>query len=75
MALSRTFLPDVTIDILLKIKENFGEFIRAFAYVTLVAGICEISVILSPISLVLIPVTGVVLSLIFFRDKQEVEFV
>jgi len=60
---------------LLKIKETFSEYVRVFAYITIIAGICEVSVIFSPLSLVLIPVTAVVLALIFFRDKHEVEFV
>lgn len=60
---------------LLKIKETFSEYIRAFAYVTMAAGICEVSVIFSPVSLILIPVSAGILALIFFRDRQEVEFV
>jgi uncharacterized membrane protein len=51
------------------------ESIRAFAYVTMVAGICEVTVLLSLFSLILIPVSAVVLALIFFTDRQEVEFV
>jgi len=60
---------------LFKIKENLGEYVRVFAYITIVAGICEVSVIFSPLSLLLIPVNGVVLALIFFKDKFTVEFV
>jgi len=60
---------------LLKDKENFGEYIRGFGYVTMAAGICEVTVLLSLLSLVLIPVSSIILALIFFRDKQEVEFV
>ncbi|MCB2230794.1 hypothetical protein KQH82_08775 [bacterium] len=59
---------------LLKEKEIFSEFIRGFAYVTLVAGILEVSVFLSPLSLILVPVGAIILALIFLRDKQ-VEFV
>lgn len=60
---------------LLKIKENFGEYVRAFAYISLVAGICEVTVFLAPLSLILIPVSAIVLALIFFRDTQAVEYV
>ena len=60
---------------LLKVKENFSEYIRGFAYVTMVAGICEVTVLLTPLALILIPVAAVILALIFFRDQQEVEFV
>lgn len=60
---------------LLRIKENFGEYIRAFAYITMAAGICEVTVLLSPMALVMVPVSAIVLALIFFRDQQEVEFV
>lgn len=60
---------------LLRVKENFSEYIRGFAYVTMAAGICEVTVFLSPLSLVLIPISAIVLALIFFRDQHEVEFV
>lgn len=60
---------------LLKVKENFSEYIRGFAYVTMAAGICEVTVLLLPVALVLMPVTAIVLALIFFRDQQAVEFV
>ena len=60
---------------LLKIKETFSEYIRGFAYVTMAAGICEVTVLLSPLSLVLIPLSSIVLALVFFRDQQAVEFV
>ena len=60
---------------LLKIKELFSEYIRAFAYITMVAGICEVTVLLTPISLLLAPVTWVILALIFFRGAQNVQYV
>jgi len=60
---------------LLKDENSFSEYIRGFAYVTMAAGICEVTVLLSPLSIILIPVTAIILALIFFRDKREVEFV
>ncbi|UCG61357.1 MAG: hypothetical protein JSV52_13710 [Candidatus Zixiibacteriota bacterium] len=60
---------------LLKIKEHFSELIRAFAYISMGAGICEVSVLLSPLSLVLVPVSAIVLAMIFFRDRHQVEYV
>jgi hypothetical protein len=60
---------------LLKVQEKFSEYIRGFAYITMAAGICEVTVFLSPLALVLVPVTAIVLALIFFRDQQAVEFV
>lgn len=60
---------------LLKVKENFSEYIRVFAYVTIAAGICEVSVFLTPIALILVPVTSIVLALIFFKDRHQVEYV
>lgn len=60
---------------LLKVKEIFSEYIRGLAYVTMAAGICEVTVLLSPLALVLMPVSAIVLALIFFRDQQAVEFV
>ncbi len=60
---------------ILKIKEHFSELIRALAYITMGAGICEVSVLLAPLSLILIPVSAIVLALIFFRDRQQVDYV
>jgi hypothetical protein len=60
---------------LLRIKEIFSEYIRAFAYITMAAGICEVSVLLSPIALLLAPFTWIVLALIFFRSTQDVQYV
>jgi hypothetical protein len=60
---------------LLKVKEAFNDAIRVFAYVTMAAGICEITVFLTPLALLLVPVTCVILAIIFLHDKQQVEFV
>jgi len=60
---------------LLKVRENFSEYVRAFAYVTMAAGICEVTVFLSPLALLLVPVTCIVLALIFFKDRHEVDYV
>lgn len=60
---------------LLKVKENFSEYVRVFAYVSMAAGISEVTVLLFPISMLLVPVTAIVLALIFFRDQQAVEYV
>ncbi len=75
-ALVTTGIVDILIAIkLLRVKENFGEYIRGFAYVTMASGICEVSVLLCPFALVLMPVSMIVLALVFFRDQREVEFV
>lgn len=60
---------------LLKEKDIFGEYIRGFGYVTMAAGISEVTVLLAPLALILVPISAIVLALIFFRDKQAVEFV
>ncbi|TKJ40709.1 hypothetical protein CEE37_07020 [candidate division LCP-89 bacterium B3_LCP] len=60
---------------LMKIKDTLSDMMKVFLYITLVAGICEVSILLVPISLILIPVTNVVLAMIFLREKHEVEFV
>ncbi|UCD17138.1 MAG: hypothetical protein JSV44_11910 [Candidatus Zixiibacteriota bacterium] len=60
---------------LLNIKDRLNDLIKAFAYITLAAGILEASVILSPLALILIPVSCAILGMIFLREKEEVEFV
>jgi hypothetical protein len=59
---------------LLQVRQSVNELIRAFTYITLVAGLAEISVVLSPVALFLVPVSCIILGVIFFK-KEEVEFV
>jgi hypothetical protein len=59
---------------LLQIRQKLNEMIRAFTYITLVSGLAEVSVVLAPLALLLLPVSCVVLGIIFLR-KEEVEFV
>jgi hypothetical protein len=59
---------------LLQIRQKLNEMIRAFTYITLVSGLAELSVVLSPLALLLLPVSCVILGIIFLR-KEEVEFV
>jgi len=59
---------------LLQIRQSVNELVRAFTYITLASGLAEVSVVLAPIALFLVPVSCVILGLIFFK-KEEVEFV
>lgn len=59
---------------LLQIRQSVNDLVRAFTYITLASGLAEVSVVLSPIALFLVPVSCVILGLIFFK-KEEVEFV
>ncbi len=60
---------------LLRSKEKLSNMLHIFAYITLIAGICEISLFLVPISLLLVPVTCVIIGIILIRDREPVEFV
>jgi hypothetical protein len=67
---------DIIIGIrILREGERFSQLIRAFGYVSLIAGIAEVSVIFVPLSLILVPVSLLIMGLIFLREKHEVEFV
>jgi hypothetical protein len=59
---------------LLQIRQSVNELVRAFTYITLVSGLAEVSVVLSPVALFLVPVSCIILGVIFFK-KEEVEFV
>ena len=59
---------------LLQIRQKLNEMIRAFTYITLVSGLAEVSVVLAPLALLLLPISCVILGMIFLR-KEEVEFV
>ena len=60
---------------LLKIKDKLNDLLRAFAYITIIAGILEASIVLSPLALILVPVTCVILGMVFLREKEQAEFV
>ena len=56
---------------LLQIKKRKNELIKVFAYVTLVMGILELTVVLSPTALLLMPVWCVTAAMLFLREKEE----
>jgi len=56
---------------LLQIKENKNELLKVFAYVTLVMGILELTVVFSPLALILMPVWCVTAAMLFFRERDE----
>ena len=60
---------------LLRDGPKFTDLIKVFAYLTMVAGICEVSVLLVPLGLLLVPIICIVLGLILLRANEEVEFV
>jgi len=60
---------------LLKDGDHLNELIKVFAYVSLIAGIAEVTVIGSLISVILVPVSCVVLGMVMMREKEELEFV
>ena len=60
---------------LLRAKDKLNDLIVAFAYISLVAGLLEVTVVLSPLSLILVPVLSVVMGMILLREKEAVEFV
>jgi hypothetical protein len=48
---------------------------RIYIYLTLASGILMVSLILSPFALLLVPISSVILAIIFFKEKEAVEFV
>jgi hypothetical protein len=56
---------------LLQIKEKRNELMKVFAYVTLIMGVLELTVVLSPLALVLMPVWCVNAAMVFLREKDE----
>jgi hypothetical protein len=60
---------------LLKIKNSLTELVKIFTYLTLITGIMEVTVLLSPLAFLLFPVSSVILGMIFFKEKEMVEFV
>ncbi len=60
---------------LMQSKREFSELLRVFAIISIVSGILEVAIILSPLALLLVPVNFVILGLILLREKTETEFV
>jgi hypothetical protein len=60
---------------LLKIGAGRSDLLKAYAYINLVAGVLEASVFLSPLSIILVPVSSAILGMILLREKEGVEFV
>ena len=56
---------------LLQIKERGNELMKVFAYVTIIMGVLELTVLLSPLALVLMPVWCVTAAMVFLREKDE----
>ncbi len=60
---------------LLRDKGRFNEMINVLAYLNMASGICMATVVLSPLSLILMPVWWAILGMVFLREKEEAEFV
>lgn len=60
---------------LMQSSQEFSQLVKIFAVLSLIMGILEVSVLLSPLALLLIPVSFVILGLILLRDEAEAEFV
>jgi len=60
---------------LLKIKESMSDLLLAYTYFILVAGIIQVSVIFSPLVLLMLPISSILLAMIFFKSEEQVEFV
>ncbi|MBU0985037.1 MAG: hypothetical protein KKA42_14280 [candidate division Zixibacteria bacterium] len=60
---------------LFRLKDQLNETIHVYGWICMIAGVCQLTLILSPVAAILMPVACVVMALIFFREKDELEFV
>jgi len=58
---------------LLQIRQGANDLLKAFAYITMAVGVLEVTVILSPLAFVLVPVYCVILGMIFLGKQEEVQ--
>ena len=58
---------------LLKAKERLNDLIRSFAIITFIAGIAEVSVFLSPVIYIIVPIWCFLLGMIFLRERAYIE--
>jgi len=61
--------------IILRQRHRFSRSVNIFAGLSIAMGICEASIILSFIALLLVPVSWALLAYIFLHKVEEVEFV
>lgn len=60
---------------LFKLSDQGNSLINALAYIGMISGIIEVTVILSPLALLLVPVSFVIYGMVFLKAKEGVEFV
>ena len=58
---------------LLQMRKGDNDLLKAFAYITMAVGVLEVTVILSPLAFVLVPVYCVILGMIFLWKQEEVQ--
>lgn len=58
---------------LLQIRQGVNDLLKAFAFITMAVGVLEVTVIFSPLALVLVPVHCVILGMIFLGKQEEVQ--
>ena len=56
---------------LLRLPGNLYNLLKPFCYITIVSGICFITVFLSPVGIIAGAVTDVILGIIFFRAAEQ----
>ncbi len=61
--------------IILRQRHRFSQAVKIFAILSVVTGVCEATLILSFLTLVLVPASCAVLAYIFLKKVEEVEFV
>jgi hypothetical protein len=67
---------DIIISVrLLRDKGRFNEMINVLAYLNMASGICMATIVLSPLTLILMPIWWAILGMVFLREKEEAEFI
>ena len=61
--------------ILIRDRQLFQPAVKTFAILTLIVGICEATIILIPLCLLLVPIQLLALAYLFAKKVKEVEFV
>jgi hypothetical protein len=56
---------------LLRLPGNLYGLLKPFCYITIVSGICFITVLLSPVGIIAGAVADVILGVIFFRAAEQ----
>ena len=60
---------------LLRLKDDLFGMLKIYVYTTIAGGVCLVSIVMLPLSLIIVVATYIIEGIIFLRAAEDVEFV